>query len=231
MMKKAFLFLLLLLLTFRMALLCYASEALVNDKDDVVIGDIFAKYVCIPSWNEVVVTNGMAETETNAGYTISVSGAPKNATRLIVFQITSIEESAWNWLSSCMDEDYTLLNAFDIYFEDSDENRIYADDAQICIKKCDTACVVLAINTDGQSARLNATNSNNSISFSANGSNYYVLVAMNVSTAPTEPDKTVSPSTGDNSQILLWCLLAAASGYCAYGGSFGTKKIQNSING
>lgn len=218
MMKRLFSFLLLTIMTVGMVLPCYATEATINDADDTAVGDVFAKFVRTYTWDEALVEDGTAEVTTGDGYVVTVTGIPVGAVRLIVFSIPFFEVDAWRWLNSCIDQDYKLKNAFDIYFEDAVGNRINANRAQVTIRECTDECEVLSVKTNGQSAKLNIGNKDGVVSFFTDESNYYILTVKNAPTdsaepdKPTVPDKAPAPATGDNSYIVFWFVLVAVTG-------------------
>lgn len=218
MMKRLFTFILSVGIIFSMVMPCFAANVLIDDADGIAKGDVFAKYVCTYEWSETEVANGTAEVMTKNGYVVSVTGAPEAAVKLVIFPIPSSDAAAWNWLDSCIVDEYILLNAFDIYFKDSDGNRINANDVQITIRKCDDKCLVFSVKTDGQSTKLNSTNEDGMFFFTADGSNYYALTIKDSSTKPTDLDETTTtdkpavPTTGDDIHIVLWFALAVVSG-------------------
>jgi len=195
-MRRILSFLLTIALMFSITLPCYAAE--ISEKDDIVTGDVYARYVSVVEWDNVSVVDGNAEATTANGYTVSVSGIPNNAVVLRVVPIPSAETAAWNWFADCIGGSATILSIFDIYSEDADGNRINADGVNISISSVDGETTVFSVATNGNAVELDCTTTNGCIAFTAKGSHYYVL-AKKVGTDPTPGnDVTVNdPEDGD----------------------------------
>lgn len=177
-MKRIATLLIALAVLFSVALPCYAAE-----NGEIVTTDVYAKYIRATNKNEVSVENGSASVTTENGYLVSIAGAPENAVCLKVVPIPAAEQDAWNWFKSCLSDNRNLLAVFDIYFEDTDGNRINANGATISISSVDEETVVFSVTTSGNAVELDCATTNGSITFTANGSHYYVLAKL----AETEP--------------------------------------------
>lgn len=184
-MKRIATLLIALAVLFSMALPCYAAE-----NGEIVTADVYAKYIRATNKNTVSVENGNASVTTENGYVVSISGAPENAVCLKVVPIPASEQDAWSWFKSCLGDNRNPLAVFDIYFEDSDGNRINANGATISISSIDEETVVFSVATSGNAVELNYSAANGSIAFTANGSHYYVLAKL-AETEPT-PDNNVT---------------------------------------
>lgn len=196
-MRKILIFLLTIILLVGIALPCYAIEVS-GEVGDSVTGNVYAKYVSVVERDEIPVVDGNEETTTDDGYTISITGAPDNAVVLRVVPIPSAETAAWRWFAECIGSEKTILSIFDIYFEDANGKRINADGVKISISSVSGEITVFSVTTIGNAVELSCTTANSSITFTANGSHYYVL-AKNENTDLT-PDNNVTiedPEGGD----------------------------------
>ena len=187
-MRKIFCLILALLLTAFMAIPGYASE-ISNMGDDGMTGDVYAKYVRAVQREEVALQGGSASVTVD-GYTVSVSGAPGDAATLRVVPIPAAETEAWSWISGCIDDSVTILTILDIYFQDIDGNRINASGVPVTVIGADEDTIVFAVATNGTTAELDGSFTDDRLTFTANGSNYYVLVKK--VTAPPAIDHTVT---------------------------------------
>lgn len=188
-MRKILIFLLATILLANISLPCYANEVS-GEEGESVTGDVYAKYVSTVERDEIPVVDSNAESTTDDGYTISITGAPDNAVVLRVVPIPSAETAAWRWFAECIGSENTILSIFDIYFEDANGKRINADGVKISISSVSDEITVFSVTTSGNAAELNCTTANSSITFTANGSHYYVL-AKNENTDHA-PDNNVT---------------------------------------
>lgn len=145
--------------------------------------------------NEAPVENGTAVVTTDDGVVVTATQAPDGAVRLVVFQVPESEKEAWEWIRDCLGEDRTPVHGFEIYFEDADGNRIAADGPEITIEctHCDGTPSVCSLAADGTVRDLTDTADGSTVTFTTDGSGYYVLAGESGS---EEPD------TGDD--ILIW---------------------------
>lgn len=198
-MRRILSFLLAIALMFSITLPCYAVE--ISEKDDTVTGDVYARYVNAMEWDDVPVVDGNAETTTDNGYTVTITGIPDNAVVLRVVPIPSAETTAWSWFADCVGGGSTILSIFDIYFEDTDGNRINADGVNISISSVDGDTIVFAVSTSGNAVEVDSAITNDSIAFTANGSHYYVL-AKKTETDPTPGNNvTIEDPEGGSVEI------------------------------
>ncbi len=225
-MRRMIAFLFVSAMVFSLCMPCYAAETAGNTKE-AAVRDVYVKYIRAASQDTVPVENGSAETITEDGYTVTVTGAPEGAAYLKVISVPSSETEAWEWFKACLGSGIRPFSIFDIYFEDSDGNRIDANGAEVMISCSKENTKVYSVNTDGSTKDLNRTINDGIISFIANGSRYYVLATMtekepapdkeindnkpegNVtvkddSRNQTSLDKPVSPVTGDSSNPGFW---------------------------
>lgn len=188
----------LVLMTF-LAITSYASEV-PEIENDGMTGDVYAKYVNAVERNEIPVQNGSAAV-IEGGYTVSVSGAPANAAFLRVISIPTGETAAWNWIAECIDDNITILSILDIYFEDIDGNRINASGVPVTVTGADEDTVVFAVATNGNAVELSRNFADGRLSFTANGSNYYVLAKKVIEPPVVSHTVTVEKPTGGNLSV------------------------------
>ena len=139
------------------------------------------------------VQNGVASINAD-GVSVSVTGAPSNAKTLVVIPMTGY---ALSWIDSCVDDD--AVAAYDIYFLDAEGNRIDANGAGVSISVSGNNLIVCSVNTSGKDKMLNSNTAGGVVSFTTNGSPYYVI-AKKTSGGETPGDEpttepTVEPTT------------------------------------
>lgn len=197
-MKKIAVLLLTMAILFRMCLLCCAAES-TDDSGKVVSGDVYASYIQATNQRSAPVENGNASTVTESGFTVSITNAPNNAAFLKVVPILASEQEAWRWFQSCLGNDKKLLAVFDIYFEDTEGNRINANDVRITMTCGSEAASAYSVTTGGVSTDLNGIIRAGMIGFTADGSHYYVLAEMDESSS--EHRVTISKPDGGDVEI------------------------------
>ena len=121
--------------------------------------------------------------------------------------------------------------AFHIYYIDDTGNMTNADGISVSMKPENTLQnpVVYSLKSDGSMELLSADVKNGMITFTTDGSPYYVLGEKDsggtppAGETPSDPDK--SPQTGDNSHMALWIALLFVSGAGVIGTTvYGKKK-------
>lgn len=215
MMKRLFAFFLTWTIITGIAIPCYAATSIHEGADSVTV-DVYARAVREIPWEEAPVNNGSAVVTTDNGYTITVTGIPAEAVVLRIYPIPSSESSAWEWLADCIGKEYNIQEAFDIYFEDASGNRINADGVEISIQRYDSDGTIFSVSSTSRTAKLDHTNENGAIRFTADGSHYYVLTKK-VSAAgttgsedPAVPGEPLFPVTGDEENLAAYCILVIA---------------------
>lgn len=118
------------------------------------------------------VTDGEATVTTPDG-TITVTDAPEGALTLVVIPM---EGEALAWVDGCVDGN--ALAAYDIHFLDAQGNRINANGAKVSITapSSDKALTVNSVTTSEADTPLTSEVSGGKVSFTTDGSHYYVLV-------------------------------------------------------
>lgn len=161
--------------------------------------------------------DGGATVTVNGNITVTVTDAPNGAVRLIVIPIPTSEKDAWAWIKSCFEGKGTPIHTFDIYFADESGNRINANGAVVTIDcpHCSSKPMVCSLTTDGTVNELSNSTRSVSVTFTTDGSHYYVM-AEKTSTPAQDDDHKVdvkdptggkvdisdeTPSTGDTVTI------------------------------
>lgn len=163
--------------------------------------DVYARYVReIAGEYTAPAENGEAAVTLPDGSTITVTGAPQEARTLVVVPIPESEKEAWGWLVDCLANTGTPVRAYDIYFLDADGNRLNADGVVIAITapSSDGTLIACSLNTDGISKVLVSAVNAGRITFTANGSHYYILAEKAGAAQPDDPDDTSTPDDPEN---------------------------------
>jgi len=101
---------------------------------------------------------------------ITVTDIPENAVTLV---IVPMKGEALSWIKACVDDDVTA--AYDIHFLDADGNRINADGAEVSAAVSGSELTVRSVATSGTDSKLTGTVSGGMLSFTTDGSHYYVI--------------------------------------------------------
>ena len=185
-MKRIASLLLSLLLLFSLSSPAMAAE--IADGNDVVV----KKNTTYEGDYRAEVKNGQA---TAGG--VSVSGAPANAVTLVVVPMSG---DALAWIDGCVDG--KAVSAYDIHFLDSQGNRINASGASVSVAASGSNLVVSSVTTSGNDKILKSVVSGNSISFTTDGSHYYVIAEKKSGGEEPGPGDTVTvPVRGDETEV------------------------------
>lgn len=194
-MKRITSFLITSLLILSLALPCSAADKY-TEKGDIATIDVYAKCISTVQHPSVPVHDGTAEIITADGYEVYVSEVSDNAIALKVVSIPSVEKEAWAWFAKCIGDGKSVSEIFDIYFEDTDGNRINANGTKIRISKVPSSTTVISVTTSGKSTELSSESSGDDITFLTAGSHYYVLVRSVEETTGTRYKITVEETSG-----------------------------------
>lgn len=201
----------------------FAAEANLNtDTEQKDIG-VYVKYVDNTVWNTVPTDEDGDGTATLPdGTEIEISNADKTKGQLVIDPIT--DKEALDWINSVTDGKVKTPQAFHIYYLDNNGNLINADGVSVSMKPGNTLQnpVVYSLKSDGSMELLSADVKNGMITFTTDGSPYYVLGEKDGGGTPSDPGD--SPQTGDNSHIALWIALLAASVFGLAGTAIYSKR-------
>lgn len=167
----------------------FAAEANLNtDTEQKDIG-VYVKYVDNTVWNTVPTDEDGDGTATLPdGTEIEISNADKTKGQLVIDPIT--DKEALDWINSVTDGKVKTPQAFHIYYLDNNGNLINADGVSVSMKPGNTLQnpVVYSLKSDGSMELLSADVKNGTVTFTTDGSPYYVLGEKDstISTLPPE---------------------------------------------
>jgi len=189
-MKRLLAALLAVMLVCSMSFPAFAAE---EEKEN----NVTVKYVTTVEGAYVAkVQNGAASISAD-GVSVSVTGAPSNAKTLVVIPMTG---DALSWIDSCVDGDTKA--AYDIHFEDAEDNRIGANGVSVSVAVSGSELTVSSVNTSGADKSLSSTTSGSNVSFTTDGSHYYVIYEKDGGDQPGPGGDTVTvPVRGDENEI------------------------------
>lgn len=194
-----------------------AEENLNTDTKQKDIG-VYVKYVDNTVWNTVPTDeDGDGSATLPDGTEIEISNADKTKGQLVIDPIT--DKEALDWVNSVTDGKVKAPQAFHIYYLYDNGNMTNADGVSVTIKPGNTLQnpVVYSLKSDGSLSLLSADVKNGTVTFTTDGSPYYVL-----GETPSDPD--TPPKTGDNSYMELWIALLAVSGMVLFGTELYSKR-------
>lgn len=197
-MKRISAFLLSILLVMSLSVTAFAAE------DDTQI-DVYAKVVRnIEGEYAGEVKDDEASTVTDDGIVVSVTGAPDEAVALMVVPVPKTEAGAWEWITSCLNGTGTPIHTFDIYFLDQDGTRLNANGAVVTINcpHCSGTPLVCSLTTSGAVRVLSDSNQGAAVTFTTDGSTYYVI-AEKASSGPTDEEHDVTIKDTDSGDVTI----------------------------
>lgn len=189
-MKRLLAALLAVVLVCSMSIPAFAAE---EEKEN----NVTVKYVTTVEGTYVSdVKNGTASISAD-GVSVSVTGTPSNAKTLVVIPMAG---DALSWIDSCVDGDAKA--AYDIHFEDAEGNRIGANGVSVSVAVSGSELIVSSVNTSGTDKNLSSTTSGSNVSFTTDGSHYYVIYEKDGGDQPGPGGDTVTvPVRGDENEI------------------------------
>ena len=184
----------------------FAAEANLNtDTEPKDIG-VYVKYVDNTVWNTVPTDEDGDGTATLPdGTEIEISNADKTKGQLVIDPIT--DKEALDWTAGVTDGKVKAPQAFHIYYFDDTGNLINADGISVSMKPENTLQnpVAYSLKSDGSMELLSADVKNGMITFTTDGSPYYVLGEKDstISTLPPEIIKGKGQSivAGENKEL------------------------------
>ena len=185
-MRRLLATLLAVLLVCSMSFPAYAAE---ENKEQ----DVTAKYIVTATGEcRAEIKNGTATADG-----VTVTGAPTNAKTLVVIPM---EGEALTWVDGCVDGEAKA--AYDIHFLDAQGNRINVSGVSVSVSVSGTDLVVSSVTPSGTDKSLSASVSGNTVSFTADGSHYYVIYQKDGGDQPGPGGDTVTvPIRGDENEI------------------------------
>ena len=191
------------------------------------------------AWSEAPVEKGQACVSLEDGVQVTVSGEALDGLTLVVYQIPRSDEQAWAWMESCMEQYGTNLYPLDLFFMDSQGDRVEVQSA-ITVTVTYTgdyqAPAVFYLAETGAVTEMESQAQGTAVTFTTNHNSYYVLAetdGINTPVEPVDPDEDgsgqpsdgdtsqpgdtsqsggSSPQTGDDRQPLVWWALLLVSG-------------------
>ena len=223
-MKRTLSFLLTVILTLFCSVTAFAAEPDDETKQTSHV-DVYAKYVNNTEWNVVPVdASGNGSTTLSDGTQITVSGAAQSGWQLAIDPIT--EKDALDWTGGVLDGKAKDLLPLHIYFIDGIGNTKTADGVTVTVKQPEklTDHAAYSLTGEGNASGLTVSIEDGSLTFTTDGSPYYVLgeKVSGETSSPSEPSN--SPQTGDNSHMALWMVLLAVSVFGLAGTSVYSKR-------
>ena len=184
----------------------FAAEANLNtDTEQKDIG-VYVKYVDNTVWNTVPTDEDGDGTATLPdGTEIEISNADKTKGQLVIDPIT--DKEALDWTAGVTDGKVKAPQAFHIYYFDDTGNLINADGISVSMKPENTLQnpVAYSLKSDGSMELLSANVKNGTITFTTDGSPYYVLgeKESTIATLPHEIIKGKGQSivAGENKEV------------------------------
>lgn len=184
----------------------FAAEANLNtDTEQKDIG-VYVKYVDNTVWNTVPTDeDGEGSATLPDGTEIEISDADKTKGQLVIDPIT--DKEALDWINSVTDGKVKAPQAFHIYYLDNNGNLINADGISVSMKPENTLQnpVVYSLKSDGSMELLSADVKNGTITFTTDGSPYYVLGEKESTIATLPPEiikgKGQSIVAGENKEL------------------------------
>jgi LPXTG-motif cell wall-anchored protein len=169
---------------------------------------VVVKSVQETAWAEGLVMEGQASVQLEDGIQVTVSGKTLNGLTLVVYPIPRSDEQAWAWIESCMEKYGTNLYPLDLFFVDSQDNRVEVQSA-ITVTVTYTGDyqtpAVFYLAENGSVTKMESQAEGTAITFTTDHNSYYVLAETEGINTPVEPDKpdedgSGQPSDGDTSQ-------------------------------
>lgn len=175
--------------------------------------DVYAKYIDGNIAKATApVEDGKADVELPDGTTVEVRGIPGTAAKLEIIPVPESEAEAYAWFTVCLEDTGIPLAVYDIYFLNADGDRINADGATVTIDcpSYESELVVCSVSTDETTKVLPFTIEDGRVTFTTDGSSYYVLAekkAESTTDPGTTPDDPANPPTGDDTMVWPWIVL------------------------
>ena len=175
-MKRIMAWMLTMIVALSASFTAFAAESNLDGENRQTDIGVYARYNDNTQWNTVPVDdNGRGTTTLPDGTVIAVRGDLKPGCQLVIDPIT--ETDAKNWISGILDGKAANLTLLHIYFIDSSGNTMAATGVTVTIKLPNklTDPVAYSLISAGKTAGLTVTAKDGSLTFTTDGSPYYVL--------------------------------------------------------
>ncbi len=165
------------LLTLALALSCGITAFAAESDDTTEIGVYAKAEYNVEGVHPAPIDDGKADVTTDDGVSVSVTDAPKGSLTLMVIPVPETEKEVWEWIEDCMKGKADPVHTFDIHFLDQDGKRLDADGAVVTLNcpHCQSTPVVCSLDSDGTVHILSASAQDKSVTFTTNGSTYYIM--------------------------------------------------------
>lgn len=184
----------------------FAAEANLNTDNSKKDIGVYVKYVDNTVWNTVPTDEkGEGSATLPDGTEVGISDADKTKGQLVIDPIT--DKEALDWTAGVTDGKVRAPQAFHIYYLDNNGNLINADGVSVSMKPGDTLqnLGVYSLKSDGSLSLLSADVKNGTITFTTDGSPYYVLGEKDSTIATLPPEiikgKGQSIVAGENKEL------------------------------
>lgn len=184
----------------------FAAEANLNTDNSKKDIGVYVKYVDNTVWNTVPTDEkGEGSATLPDGTEVGISDADKTKGQLVIDPIT--DKEALDWTAGVTDGKVKAPQAFHIYYLDNNGNLINADGVSVSMKPGDTLQNpgVYSLKSDGSLSLLSADVKNGTITFTTDGSPYYVLGEKDSTIATLPPEiikgKGQSIVAGENKEL------------------------------
>lgn len=184
----------------------FAAEANLNTDNSKKDIGVYVKYVDNTVWNTVPTDEkGEGSATLPDGTEVGISDADKTKGQLVIDPIT--DKEALDWTAGVTDGKVRAPQAFHIYYLDNNGNLINADGVSVSMKPGDTLQNpgVYSLKSDGSLSLLSADVKNGTITFTTDGSPYYVLGEKDSTIATLPPEiikgKGQSIVAGENKEL------------------------------
>ncbi|MGN0549724.1 MAG: hypothetical protein ACI4IM_09025 [Acutalibacteraceae bacterium] len=133
-----------------------------------------------------------------------------------------------DWIGNVLNGKAKNLSPLHIYFIDASGNIKTADSVTVTVKlpKKLTNPVAYSLTGEGKTSGLTVTAKDGSLTFTTDGSPFYVLGEKSVGGNAASSDQDHSPQTGENSHITFWLALFLVSGGALIGTAFASKRLK-----
>lgn len=169
--------------------------------------DVKAKYVDNTPWNAVSPgEDGTAAITLPDDTSLTVSGIQNTGWQLVIEPVT--EKEPLDWLNSLLGGKLNDRTALHIFFLDENGTVHRADGVIVTVQNPPGRASAYAVASNGTVTDQTGKVSADSLSFTTNGSPFYVYGSRPHSDADA-PD---APKTGNNTHLAFWLTLLAASG-------------------